>query len=302
MDSSEDIRDILKKVRQVEIRTRRLVSEAMVGAYHSSFKGQGMDFEEVREYAAGDDVRSIDWNVTAKMDRPFVKLYGEERELTLMLMVDVSASGCFGSGEQSKRELAAEVASVLAFSAVRNNDKVGLILFTDHVEKFIPAKKGRTHVLRVIREILFHQPREKGTDIAYALDYMNRLMKRRSLCFLISDCLPNHGEGAQEAFLNALALTNRRHDCVTLMLSDPREFEMPNVGVIALEDAESGEVVEVDTGSARVRELYAAHNQERSAVMMKALVRRGVDVVPISTGKPYVEALRRFFQKRGARR
>jgi len=307
MPESQEIRDILRKVRQVEIRTRRLVTDALAGAYHSSFKGRGMDFEEVREYAPGDDVRAIDWNVTAKMDRPFIKLYREERELTLMLLVDLSASGMFGSGDYSKRELAAEVASVLAFSAVKNNDKVGLLLFTDHVEQFIPPKKGRSHVLRVIREILFHKPQGQGTDIAYALDYMNRLLKRRSLCFLVSDFLQGPDGKLPEpvsgdALFRALSLTNKRHDLITLMLGDPREQSLPDVGVVLLEDAETGQVVELDTSSARVRKAFAQQNQKRLDAMMRGMRQRGVDVLNLSTGEPYVNVLKRFFEKRGARR
>ncbi len=284
-----------------------MVTDAMVGAYHSSFKGRGMDFEEVREYAPGDDVRSIDWNVTAKMDKPFVKLYREERELCLMLLVDVSASGCFGSVNSSKRELAAELASVLAFSAMKNNDKVGLILFTDHVEHYIPPKKGRSHILRVIREILFHEPREKGTDIVFALNYMNRLIKRRSMCFLISDLLQGKqtqvptADTAEELF-RALALTNQRHDLVTMHLSDPCEHTLPDVGIIALEDAETGRIVEVDTGNARVRDIYQQTNQQRIEATLRGMKQRGIDVLPISTEKPYIFTLRHFFEKRGTRR
>lgn len=307
MPETADIREILRTVRQVEIRTRRLVNDALAGAYHSSFKGRGMDFEEVREYAPGDDVRAIDWNVTAKMDRPFIKLYREERELTLMLLVDVSASGLFGSGIRSKRELAAEVASVLAFSAVRNNDKVGLLLFTNHVEQFIPPKKGRAHVLRVIREILFHEPCERGTDVAYALDYMNRLLKRRATCFLISDFLQGPDgalpvpQGNDPAF-RALALTNKRHDLVTLLLTDPRESAVPDVGIIALEDAETGQVVELDTRSKSVRARYEQLNRERQEAMLRGMRQRGVDVITLTTDVPYIHALRRFFEQRMNRR
>lgn len=305
MSEAQDIRSILKKVRQVEIRTRQLVNNALVGAYHSSFKGRGMDFEEVREYAAGDDVRAIDWNVTAKMDRPFVKLFREERELTLLLMVDVSASGVFGSGEQSKRELAAEVASVLAFSALKNNDKVGLILFTDQVEQYIPPKKGRKHILRVIREILFFEPEHRGTDIVLALDYMNRLMRQRSLCFLISDFLQGP-EGAlpdpdaQNPLFRALSLTHRRHDLMALMLRDEREYALPNVGIVSLEDAETGEMVEIHTGDRRTRERYAALNLQRFHAVQKAMQQRGIDMLSISSGEPYINVLRRFFEKRAA--
>lgn len=308
MESSEHIREILRKVRQVEIRTRRLVTDAMVGAYHSSFKGRGMDFEEVREYAPGDDVRAIDWNVTAKMDRPFIKLYREERELCLMLLIDVSASGIYGSGASSKRELAAELASVLAFSALRNNDKVGLILFTDHVEHYIPPKKGRAHCLRLIREILFFKPRERGTDIPHALDFMNRVTRRRALCFLISDFLehpalpdsPTHPSD-HEATLKALALTHQRHDLITFVLSDPHEHTLPDVGIVTLEDAETGSIIELDTSSPSVRQRYAKENTARSEHLLKSIRQRGVDVLPITTDKPYINTLRFFFNSRSHR-
>jgi len=324
--------DIIKKVRHLEIRTRKLVTDSVTGAYHSSFKGRGMDFEEVREYAIGDDVRSIDWNVSAKMDKPFIKVYREERELTLMLLIDLSASGIFGSVEQSKRERAAEIASVLAFSATRNNDKVGLLLYTDDVEHYIPPKKGRRHILRVIRDILFFEPRDKGTNHKAALDYLNRVQRRKSVVFLISDFLDsdttsnekpttrhavvpkggggttNHtsrpsteGRGRNEQLFNTLALTNQRHDLISIALTDPRERELPNVGLITLEDAETGEMVELDTGSRGVRDRYKKQAAERHADFTSGMRKKGLDWIEASTEGPYLPALRQLFARRASR-
>lgn len=302
-------REILRKVRQIEIRTNRLVTDSLTGAYHSVFKGQGMDFEEVREYAPGDDVRAIDWNVTAKMDRPFIKKFREERELTIVLLVDLSASGAFGSEDESKRELAAEIASVLAFSATKNSDKVGLLLFTDEVEQFIPPRKGRQHVLRVIREILFHEPKRAGTNVVKALDTVNHMIKRRAIVFLLTDFLqgpdgrlPSPNDRAGNELFRALALTNRRHDLTTILLSDPREMKLPNIGLITLEDAETGQLVELDTGSSRVRSLYAKHNRDRLAELHRGLRQAGVGMLPVTTGEPYVNNLRRYFENRSQRR
>src|SRR6266498_1527913 len=270
-------REILKKIRQIELRTNRLVSETLGGQYHSVFKGQGMNFEEVREYQPGDEVRAIDWNVTARMNHPFVKKFVEERELTLMLIVDLSGSGLFGSGDQSKRELAAEIASVLAFSAIRNNDKVGLLLFTDEVEKFMPPRKGRRHVLRVIRDILFFEPQRRGTNIVEALDFMNRVTPHRAIAVVVSDFLtpasspneavrsneqPNGGttvasRSAPEALKVALRQANRRHDVVAVQITDRFETELPALGRLLLEDAETGEVIEVNTSSAAHRQRFA---------------------------------------------
>jgi len=389
--------DIIKKVRRLEIRTRHLVTDALSGAYHSSFKGRGMDFEEVREYAIGDDVRAIDWNVSAKMDKPFVKLFREERELTLMLLVDLSASGIFGSVEQSKRERAAEIASVLAFSATLNNDKVGLIGYTDRVEHYLPPKKGRRHVLRLIRDILAFQPEGRGTGHRCALDYLNRVQRRRSVVFLISDFLAFQPEGRGTGhrcaldYLNrvqrrrsvvflisdfldnqspdlpesptspprpssakapppsrrspaksnpshphshshfhshshshshapsrrsperakadhsppplfqSLALTNQRHDLVSIALSDPREERLPDIGIVALEDAETGEVVEIDTGSAALRQRYADAARRRRAEFQSNMRKKGLDWIEARTDQPYLPALRRLFARRASR-
>lgn len=297
--SPERTREILAKVRQIEIRTSRLAQESLAGQYHSVFKGRGMNFEEVREYVPGDEVRAIDWNVTARSGRPFVKKYTEERELTILLVVDLSASGNFGSGVQSKRELAAEVASVLAFSAIRNDDKVGLVLFTDEIEHWIPPKKGRRHVLRVIRDILFFEPERRGTDIVQALDFVNRVLRRRAVTFLLSDFLiPASGPTGAEALRRALELAGRRHDLVALSISDPRESELPAVGRIVLEDAERGELVEVDTRDPRARERYAEAAAQRRRARLQMLRGAGVDALDLSTDLPYVAALRRFFRTR----
>lgn len=309
MNHSETTREILKKVRQVEIRSRRFVDDSLVGAYHSVFKGQGMDFAEVREYLPGDDVRSIDWNVTARMDRPFIKLFEEERELTILLAIDLSASGRFGSVERSKRELAAELASVLAFSATRNNDKVGLLLFTDEVEAFIPPKKGRGHILRVIRDILFFEPRRRGTNIVSAVETFNRTLRRRAVVFLLSDFLTDDSlawirpsASRQGDLFRALRLANRRHDLICVDLSDPREFDLPSVGIVTLEDAETGEQVEVDTSNADVRRLYAHRNRARHQALLDNFRKSGVDHFSVRTDEPYITALRAFFKRREGRR
>jgi uncharacterized protein (DUF58 family) len=298
MDASRT-REILSRVRKLEIRTRRLVEETMAGQYHSVFKGRGMDFEEVREYLPGDEVRTIDWNVTARTGRPFVKKFTEERELTLLLLVDLSASGSFGSGARSKRELAAEVASVLAFSAIRNNDKVGLVLFTDRVEKFIPPAKGKSHVLRVVREILFFEPEHTGTDLVAAIEFANRVVRRRAVTFLISDfLLPGWESGLPDAVKRALGLVNRRHDLVALATTDPRERELPDVGFVTLEDAETGEQLEVDTSDTGLRQRYAEAAASHAEALRHALRGCGVDLLELGTEEPYLPALQRFFRGR----
>jgi uncharacterized protein (DUF58 family) len=295
-------REILSRVRTLEIRTRRLVEETMAGQYHSVFKGRGMDFEEVREYLPGDEVRTIDWNVTARTGRPFVKKFTEERELTLLLLLDLSASGSFGSGARSKRELAAEVASVLAFSAIRNQDRVGLVLFTDRVEKFIPPAKGRSHVLRVVREALFFEPEHAGTDLVAALEFANRVVPRRAVTFLISDfLLPGCEKGLPEPVRRALGLANRRHDLVALSTTDPRERELPDVGFITLDDAETGEQLEVDTSDPRLRRRYAEAAAAHAEALRQALTACGVDLLELDTDAPYLPALQRFFRGRARR-
>jgi len=305
--TAEQTREILEKVRHIEIRTGRLARETFAGQYHSVFKGRGMDFDEVREYVPGDEVRAIDWNVTARTGRPFVKKFREERELTIVLLVDLSASGHFGSASQSKRELAAEVASVLAFAAIRNNDKVGLILFTDEVEQYVPPRKGRSHVLRVVREILFFAARRRGTDVVRALEYANRVLKRRAVVFLLSDFLLPPGRDASsrgvlpDGFRRTLEITARRHDLVGVVVADPREAELPDVGRVLLEDAEGSEQLEVDTSDARVRERFAAGARARRAAVLQVLRGAGVDTLELDTATPYLAALLRFFQRRSAR-
>ena len=300
-------REILKKIRQIEIRTNRIVSETLAGQYHSVFKGQGMNFDEVREYQPGDDVRAIDWNVTARMNHPFIKKFVEERELTVMLLVDLSGSGAFGSGSQSKRELAAEIASVLAFSAIRNNDKVGLILFTDTIEKYIPPRKGRRHVLRVIRDILFFEPQRHATDINQALEFLSRVILHRAVVVVLSDFLLRHGtstdaENFQGLSLPALRQANRRHDVVAVTIADRYELELPPLGWLVLQDAESGDVVEVNTSSARNRQLFQTRQAESRVEVLRLLRNAGVDSIQVLTDQPYASALSRFFETRVKRR
>jgi len=307
-------REILKKIRQIELRTTRLVTETLGGQYHSVFKGQGMNFEEVREYQPGDEVRTIDWNVTARMNHPFVKKFVEERELTLMLLVDLSGSGTFGSGSQSKRELAAEIASVLAFSAIRNNDKVGLILFTEEVEKYIPPKKGRRHVLRVIREILLFQPAKRGTRFREALDVLNRLARRHAIVVVISDFLfdqPSGAEGSRSRqvvpvlgndTLPVLRQTNRRHDVIAIQVVDRFELDLPALGRLVLTDAETGELVEVNTRDARKRRLFAEGRAKHQEALLRALRSAKIDAIEVRTDQPYAAALGYFFETREKRR
>ena len=290
-------------MRQLEIRTRRLVNDSLSGAYHSVFKGRGMDFDEVREYTPGDEIRTIDWNVTARAGRPFVKKFTEERELTIFLLVDISASGNFGSGAQSKRDLAAELASVLAFSAIRNSDKVGLLLFTDRVERYLLPKKGRRHVLRVIRDILYHVPQGRGTDSVKALDVVNHVLHRRAIVFLISDFETSQDpQVARAAMRRAMRQTNRRHDLIAVHIEDPREKELPNVGIVALEDAETGEIIELDTGRAAVRQRFKEQAGERSRQLVTDFRSEGIDTLQLQTDASYMPALQRFFKTRVRRR
>jgi uncharacterized protein (DUF58 family) len=286
--------EILKKIRMLEIKTRGLVETAFAGDYHSVFKGRGMNFEDVREYQPGDDIRAIDWNVTARMGNAFVKKFTEERELTVMLVVDVSASGNFGSAMQSKRELAAEVACLLAFSAIRNNDKVGLLLFTDRVELFIPPKKGRSHTLRLIRDVLFFQPQGRGTMPALALDYLNNIVTRRAVVFFISDF-------QAPDFSHTLAVSGRRHDFVAIHIQDEREKFLPDIGIITLEDAETGEQIEINTGDRAVRSRFAQLADEHAAELARILRRSNVDAISLRTSEDYLPALRAFFKQRERR-
>jgi uncharacterized protein (DUF58 family) len=289
-----DTREILHKIRRLELRTRRLVESSFAGQYQSVFKGRGMNFEEVRPYTPGDEIRAIDWNVTARAGEPYIKKFTEEREMTVMIVLDVSASGNFGSVEQSKRELAAEVAAILAFSAIHNNDKVGLLLFSDRVELFIPPKKGRHHILRLIREMLYFQPEGRGTDLSAALEYMNKLITRRAVVFVISDFLTGD-------FSRPLTVSARRHDMVALPIVDPAEENLPDVGVILLEDPETGEQIEIDTSRGAISRSYARHSEMRSKEMHSLFGARGIDMVALRTDKDYLPVLRNFFDRRGRR-
>jgi uncharacterized protein (DUF58 family) len=318
-------REILKKIRQIELRTNRIVTETLAGQYHSVFKGQGMNFDEVREYQPGDDVRAIDWNVTARMNHPFIKKFVEERELTLMLVVDVSGSGLFGSRGQSKRELAAEIASVLAFSAIRNNDKVGLILFSDEVEKFIPPRKGRSHVLRVIREVLFFEPKRRGTDLNVALEFLLRVQSHKAVTVVVSDFITpqsaadlQSAEGGKQtadcksaarwsgplpkALQTSLRMANRKHDVVAVQITDRYELELPALGRLILEDAETGEVVEVNTGNVSSRDAFALRQQKQIGELAKQFRSSGIDSIQLRTDQSYGAALGKFFETREKRR
>jgi uncharacterized protein (DUF58 family) len=303
-DEKKSTKAMRSGMRELEIRTRRMVDDSMAGAYHSVFKGRGMDFDEVREYSPGDEVRTIDWNVTARAGRAFVKKFTEERELTIFLVVDISASGNFGSGDLAKRDLAAEVASVLAFSAIRNSDKVGLILYTDRIERYLPPKKGRRHVLRVVRDILYHEPQGLRTDTVKTLDAVNNLLHRRAVVFLISDFETSGGdpEAARAQLRRAVRQTNRRHDLIAVHIEDPREKELPNVGIIALEDAETGEIIELNTARASVRKRFNELSVERAQRLRSDLRAEGVDIVQLRTDTPYIPPLQRFFKSRGRAR
>lgn len=287
-------KEILRKVKRIEIQTRGLVNDVFSGEYHSVFKGRGMEFAEVREYQYGDDIRNIDWNVTARQNHPYVKVYEEERELTVMLLVDVSSSGEFGTFKQMKGEIAAEICALLAFSAIKNNDKVGLLIFSDTIEKFIPAKKGKSHVLRVIREILYHEPRGTRTDIGQALEYLSRVTQRHAVVFLISDFI-------SRGYEKALQIANRRHDVVAITITDPREVDLPDVGFIELEDAETGETFLLDTSNPNVQNEFTETTHTAIAEREKLFRSLDVDTVDIRTDRSYVEPLIRFFRMRAKR-
>jgi uncharacterized protein (DUF58 family) len=308
------IAELLESVRRVEVRTNRLVNDTMVGAYLSHFKGRGMDFEELREYIPGDEVRDIDWNVTYRMGRPFVKRYREERELAMVLAVDVSASSAFGSLRRTKREFAAEIAGTLAISAARSSDKVALLLFSDRTELFLPPRKGRRHILRLIREMLFFEPKHRGTSIPAALAFLNHVLHRRSIIFLLTDFLHSfgppavHGSGSAgpgpggRDVIQEIGLTNARHDVVCVHLHDPRESVLPAAGLLTIEDAETGELLEVDSSRAAVRERFARTNAERLAELDRALRRAGVDTLRFSTAESFAQMLQAFFETRRGRR
>lgn len=295
-----DLKEILKQVKAIEIQTRGMVNDVFSGEYHSVFKGRGMEFSEVREYQFGDDIRTIDWNVTARVGHPFVKVFEEERELTVMLLVDISSSGNFGTERQMKGDVAIESCALLAFSAIKNNDKVGLIIFSDQIEKFIPPKKGKSHVQRVLRELLFYSDplnvRGKGTDIGAALEYLNRVITRRSVVFLVSDFMSSGYE-------TDLQIANKRHDMVAISITDPREISMPDVGFIELEDAETGEIILVDTANEIFRQEFTDNSLEQKVARDKLFRSMNVDYIDIlAKGKqPYVEPFIKFFKMRAKR-
>ena len=286
--------ELLKKIRRIELRTSRTVNDVLAGQYHSAFKGRGMEFEEVRQYQVGDDVRTIDWNVSARAGEPYVKVFREERELTVMLLVDLSGSQSFGTNEQQKRELVAEVGATLALSAIRNNDKVGLICFTDRVELFVPPRKGPRHVLRVIRELLALQPEGRGTDLSVALEYLNRIQKRKCTAFLISDF-------QDTGFESAMQIARRKHDLIAVDVRDRFEDELPRVGLIEVQDNETGETVLLDTSSSATRNAYRRMAEQQEADLNTWMNRYRIDRLALHTGEPFVESLSRFFKRREAR-
>ncbi len=286
-----DTTELLKKVRRIEIKTKGLSKQIFSGEYQSAFKGRGMSFSEVRNYQYGDDVRNIDWNVTARSGEPYVKVFEEERELTVMLLVDISPSSFFGSVDQMKNELIAEICAVLAFSATTNNDKVGLLLFSDRIEKFIPPKKGRQHILRIIRELIDTQPVGQGTDIGQALQYFANMVKKRSICFVLSDFLATDYD-------KPLRIAARRHDLIGIHLFDPREEELPPVGLIRARDAETGHLQWIDTNRRSVREQYAAWFQEQVTYFRQTFAQSGADTISMRTTESYTNALHRFFKRR----
>lgn len=287
-------KELLKQVRQIEIRTKGLVNQVFSGEYHSVFKGRGMEFSEVREYQFGDDIRNIDWNVTARFGHPYIKVFEEERELTVILMVDLSGSLMFGSVSKTKQQIAAELSAILAFSALKNNDKVGLILFTDKIEKFVPPRKGRKHVLRIIREVLSFEPEGKATSIKGALEYMNNAIKKRSISFLISDFM-------DEGYEKILRIVGKKHDLIGIVLDDRREKEIPNIGLIKLEDAETGAERWVDTSSKRVRAQMIYERNEKEKLRNSIFIKSHLDQIEITTGSNYIQPLVQFFRRREKR-
>lgn len=283
--------ELLKKVRKIEIKTRGLSRHIFAGEYHSAFKGRGMAFSEVREYQYGDDIRSVDWNVTARFNHPYVKIFEEERELTVMLLVDISSSSEFGTKSRFKNNLIAEIASVLSFSAIQNNDKVGMIMYSDRIEKFIPPKKGRQHILRIIRELIGYKPQSNKTNISLPLQYLVNAIRKRSIAFLISDFM-------DEGYEDALKIANKKHDLVGLWIFDHRETELPNVGLLKLRDAETGMIKWIDTSNNEVREMYRNICRKRQEETRDLFARHGVDHVSIATHEDYVQPLMRLFKKR----
>ena len=290
METSE----LLKRVRKIEIKTRGLSRNIFAGEYHTAFKGRGMAFSEVREYQFGDDIRNIDWNVTARYNKPFVKIYEEERELTVMLLIDMSGSREFGSMDKLKKDTITEIAAILAFSAIQNNDKIGVIFFSEKIEKFIPPKKGRSHILRIISELIDFEPKERGTDISGAIRYMTNAIKKRCTAFVISDFIQN-----ESTLENALSIANNRHDVVALRIYDERETELPNIGLIKLKDAETGNYIWVDSSERKAREVYRRWWSDLSIQLDNNFRKSGVDYVNISTNHDYVKSLISLFKKRG---
>ncbi|MBC8204760.1 DUF58 domain-containing protein [bacterium] len=288
-------KEILKKVRLIEIKTRGLVNEMFSGEYHSAFKGRGIEFSEVREYQFGDDIRNIDWNVSARMGHPYVKVFEEERELIVMLLVDMSASGDFGSDRKTKNELAAELSAVLAFSALKNNDKVGMIIFTDDIELFIPPKKGKSHVLRLLREIIAFKPKGKGTNIGKAVDYLNRVMKKRAIVFLISDFWDS-------GFDSGLKIAGAHHDLITVRLTDRREHLLPKANLLYLYDPESGGTAVVDLGKRELRNKYQSIVQKHFRQFSDNMKRYNIDLIDVNTSRDYIDSLVKFFRMRGRKR
>lgn len=286
--------ELVKKIKQIQIYTSRMVNASFAGQYESVFKGRGMQFEEVREYTPGDDVRTIDWNVTARAGKPYIKRFVEEREMTLMLLVDMSASGDFGTREKLKNELAAEFCAVLAFAAIRNNDKVGLIIFTDQVELYIPPKKGTSHVLRLIRELLGYTIADKKTNIPLALDYLAKVIRKRATVFLVSDFIA-------DGFSRSLSLVNKRHDVIAVCVQDPAELEMPRVGLVEFKDAETGQTQLIDSSSGAFRRIYERENLRRNEDMAKLFRSIDVDSIAVETNRPYIHDLVKFFHMRHRR-
>jgi len=287
--------DAIKKIRRIQIRTRRTVNEILAGQYQSAFKGQGMEFREVRSYVPGDDIRSIDWNVTARTGEPHVKVMAEERELTVALLVDMSGSGRFGSVSRLKNELAAELCAVLALSAINNNDKVSLLIFTDDLELYVPPQKGSRHVLRIIREVLYFQPKGRATNITRALNYLNRVISRKAVVFLVSDFM-------DQGYEDALRVTAKRHDVIAVSVSDPREMSLPDAGLVAVADSETGRELLINTGDRKLREAYAQKAREETAAREEIFRRNRIDSLRLSTDKSYVDELYRFFKLRERRR
>ena len=290
-----ETKELLKKVRKIEIKTRGLSSHIFSGEYHSAFKGRGMAFSEVREYTPGDDIRAIDWNVTARFGHPYVKVFEEERELTVVLLVDVSGSGEFGTHTQLKKELVTELCAVLSFSAIQNNDKIGLIFFSDKIEKFIPPKKGKTHILRIIRELIEFTPTQHKTNISEALRYLTNVIKKRSICFLISDFM-------DDEFMEALRLANKKHDLVAIQVYDEREVTLPDAGMIEFSDAETGEVRIIDTSNKNVRTHFKQNREKQERYIKDSFAKSGVDTAKIRTDQSYIQPLMFLFKKRGSKK